>query len=85
MHSRSQTRYNRTKKINRKMRILKGIGGNENVDAWTGGGYGRLSKNKIHCSCPLCRSKTQDSMSLMDRRNQMKMEADLKDYEQEGA
>ena len=44
-------RFQRNRTIHRKVDILRSIGGDENVKAWTGGGYiGVLSKNKIHCS-----------------------------------
>lgn len=50
-------RYQRHRTIRRKAEILRGIGGDENVKAWTAGGtkIGRLSKGKIHCSCWMCR------------------------------
>lgn len=44
--------------IRRKMRILKDIW-NEDIEDWTGHDQPhRLSKMKIHCSCPCCSPKT---------------------------
>jgi len=68
-------RYQRIRVIRRKTEILKFHGGNINVEAWTHGGQtGRLSKGKIHCSCPLCRSKSSDGLFHRDVKRQMKME-----------
>ena len=50
--------------IHRKEGILKRIGGEEYIRAWTGGTPGRLAKGKIHCSCPMCRKKSYDSPSV---------------------
>ena len=62
-------RFQRYRTIQRKVDILRGIDGDENVGAWTGGGYiGFLSKNKIHCSCWMCRVKSYDYLSQMDTR-----------------
>ena len=56
--------------IHRKEGILKRIGGEEYVRAWTGGTPGRLAKGKIHCSCPMCREKSYDSPPIPDLRKQ---------------
>ena len=52
------------------------------------------SKNKIHCSCPLCRSKTNNkthkhvwfpamNWSMMDRRRLDEMADQVEEYEEE--
>ena len=63
-------RFQRYRTIQRKVDILRGIDGDENVKAWTAGGtkIGRLSKGKIHCSCWMCRVKSYDYRSHMDAR-----------------
>ena len=62
-------RYQRKQHIKRKMGILRRIGGQQDLDAWTGGGYyGVLAKGKIHCSCWMCRSKSYDSWSHSDQK-----------------
>ncbi len=51
--------YRRQKRedvIRRKEKII-----HEQNDYWHYGDPGRLSKGKIHCSCPLCRRKSYDS------------------------
>lgn len=58
--SREYRRKQRRRVIRRKLGILKGIGGNKYVNAWTRGAPGRLAKGKIHCSCWMCRTKSYD-------------------------
>ena len=48
--------------------ILRRLGGEEYVYAWTRGAYGRLAKGKIHCSCPMCRAKSRDEHSHRDKK-----------------
>ena len=53
--TRAERRHNNVSKAIRKERIVKEI--YSNFDGW----YDNLhqySKNKIHCSCPMCASKT---------------------------
>lgn len=46
----------------------------------------KLSKGKLHCSCPLCSTKTNKSKSdhsgwkLMDRKTLDKMDSELKEF-----
>lgn len=40
----------------------------------------QYSDNKIHCSCPMCRSKSKDSPTLMDMRRQLSMDDDYLEY-----
>lgn len=61
--SREYYRYHRIRVICRKAAILRLWGGQEEADAWTHGQRGRLSKGKIHCSCPMCRRKSYDELS----------------------
>jgi hypothetical protein len=55
MHSREQIIYQRKKHIERKKYTLTKIWQND-FPWWRDDG--RLSKNKIHCSCPMCAEKT---------------------------
>lgn len=65
------SRVQRKRAIHHKAVILSYYG-QDWVDGWTHHGqFGRLSKNKIHCSCWMCRSKSYDSLSHKD----MKAEA----------
>lgn len=60
--TRAERRHNNVNKAIRKERIVKEVY-SENFDGW----YDNLhqySKNKIHCSCPLCSCKTRSKNSL---------------------
>ena len=63
---RAYYRWQRKRTIKRKLALLKRIGGDEYVQAWTHGKPGRLTKGKIHCSCPMCRVKSYDNISNQD-------------------
>ena len=77
-------RFQRNRTIHRKVDILRGIGGDENVKAWTGGGnIGVLSKNKIHCSCWMCRVKSYDYLSQMDTRRIQGMADEEREWRQD--
>ena len=65
--------------IHRKDGILRRIGGEEYVRAWTGGKPGRLAKGKIHCSCPMCREKSCDNPSIPDLRKQEAFQEQMKE------
>lgn len=65
---RAYYRMQRRRTISRKIGVLKQVQGKESVQAWTRGSSGRLSKGKIHCSCPLCRVKSYDELSHRDRK-----------------
>ncbi|OUO93857.1 hypothetical protein [Cloacibacillus sp. An23] len=58
--TREYRRRQRRRVIKRKISILRRVGGEEYVNAWTRGRPGRLAKGKIHCSCHLCRTKSCD-------------------------
>ncbi len=60
--------WQRERTISRKVDLLKRIGGDEYVRAWTRGAEGRLAKGKIHCSCWMCRGKSSDLISHRDRK-----------------
>lgn len=72
-------RYYRKQKIKRKLGILRRLGGNEYVEAWTGGESGRLAKGKIHCSCWMCRSKSYDCPKTSDLRKLESIEQQIKE------
>ena len=67
--SKSELRYQRRRAIARREGILRRLGGEAEVMAWEHGAQGRLAKGKIHCSCPLCRRKSYDTLSCRDRRD----------------
>lgn len=66
--TRAYYRRQRNRTIERKLGILRMLGGEEYVYAWTRGAYGRLAKGKIHCSCPMCRAKSRDEHSHRDKK-----------------
>ena len=78
-------RFQRHRTIRRKAEILRGIGGDENVNAWTVGGtkIGRLSKGKIHDFCWLCRVKSYDDRSHMDVQRIQRMDDEEHDWQQD--
>lgn len=56
----AERRHNTQMAIERKSHILKYEGWYDAFADWTHGGQrNRLSKGKIHCSCPLCAAKTK--------------------------
>lgn len=67
-HNRGMQRYETQKHIKRKERIIRSvydassayIGSGEFYDYYKERGLHRLSKDKIHCSCPLCSEKTKN-------------------------
>lgn len=61
-------RSQRKRTIRKKKDLLYRIGGQEYWWAWTHGNDGRLAKGKIHCSCPMCRSKSYDDPTVWDKR-----------------
>ena len=65
---RAYHRRQRKRAIHRKEGILRGIGGEEYVFAWSRGAPGRFAKGKIHCSCPMCRVKSYDDPCIRDKR-----------------
>jgi hypothetical protein len=66
--SRVYRRSQRERVINKKVHLLRQIGGERNVFAWSRGNVGRFAKGKIHCSCWMCRSKSYDTPSHADER-----------------
>ena len=64
-------RSQRKRTIHRKQKLLYGIGGQEYLLAWTHGTDGRLAKGKIHCFCPMCRSKSYDEPAIRDKRSRV--------------
>ena len=81
--SRAYHRWQRQRTINRKVGLLNRIGGDEYVFAWTHGMTGRLAKGKIHCSCPMCRSKSSDQISHRDAKKDAFAVSQLIDHLQE--
>lgn len=59
-------RWQRIRCIQRKRKMLLRYGGYEYIEAWTQGKLGKLSKGKIHCSCPMCRRKSYDEPKHRD-------------------
>lgn len=64
-HTRDYYRKQRAKHIARKQRMVKEWSMNGNCLYWVAPA-GALSKGKIHCSCPWCRSKSYDHKAAKD-------------------
>ena len=62
MRTRAEKRHNDWKKAIRKRRIDRERDPNDTHDWYDN--LHQYSKNKIHCSCPLCRAKTGKRKSL---------------------
>ena len=77
---RAYYRYQRKRHIKRKMGILRRVGGEEYLSAWSRDEYGRLSKGKIHCSCWMCRTKSYDEPAVSDWRTQVGADQQVKEY-----
>ena len=76
-------RKQRQRAIHRKERILRRIGGEDYVRAWSRGASGRFAKGKIHCSCPMCRMKSYDELTRRDKRMALSAQHQLRDMESE--
>lgn len=79
--NRSYYRRRRIRAIRRKVSILRRMGGENHLEAWTRGSVGRLSKGKIHCSCWMCRSKSYDEPSARDKRMHLVSAEQLREIE----
>ena len=77
---RAYYRYQRKQHIERKKGILRRIGGEESLTAWSRDEYGRLSKGKIHCSCWMCRAKSYDQPTASDWRSQVGADQQVEEY-----
>lgn len=76
---RAYYRYQRNRHIRRKIGILRRWGGDV-LEGWLRGCPGRLSKGKIHCSCPLCRVKSYDERRMDDKRKLLSGQQQMDDY-----
>lgn len=71
-------RYRRCQRrahIKRKVRLLKSIDWLMKPKC-----IGKLSKGKIHCSCPLCTAKYKRLPSITDERKIQNYESQLEDF-----
>ena len=65
--NRAFTRRMRMKHITRKKMLIKAA-----RPCWRVKADGMLSKGKIHCSCPMCRTKSYDYPKISDIRSSLK-------------
>ena len=72
-------RYQRRRAIHRKAGILRRIWGAAEVNLWTNGKTGKLSKGKIHCSCWMCRHQSRDEHSASDLRKESSLRQQIKE------
>lgn len=78
--TREYRRKQRRRVIKRKSGILRRIGGEPLLYAWSHDEVGRLSKGKIHCSCPMCRMKSYDDMKISDKRKELDAEDQMNNF-----
>ena len=78
--NRNYYRQQRKRVIKRKVDILRKIGGEYYVNAWSGGVRGRFAKGKIHCSCRMCRCKSCDELTVRDKRKTIDALDQLSEY-----
>ena len=78
--NRNYYRQQRKRVIKRKVNILRKIGGEYYVNAWSGGVLGRFAKGKIHCSCRMCRCKSCDELTVRDKRKTIDALDQLSEY-----
>lgn len=79
--SRDYYRYNRKKAINRKYNIRKNLWGTQQTEEYYNCvAKGSLSKGKIHCSCPMCRTKSHDELDNCDKKKIDSMNDKLNEY-----
>ena len=69
--NRAYYRYARKRTICKKRDLLRRLGGDDLLDAWTHGNRGRLAKGKIHCSCWMCRRKSYDVLTRSSRKKEI--------------
>lgn len=67
-HDRAEKRKNDYKHAVRKREIVRNWHFGELYD-----NLHQYSKNKIHCSCALCREKSKDDYSIADKRKKQSM------------
>lgn len=73
MRNRNYRRIVRRKAIKRKFNIRKfKLGYEEAHEYYKNNPIGELDKGKIHCSCYLCRRKSNDELSKRDKINLLK-------------
>jgi len=77
--TRTYRRFQRNRIINKKVSFLRQYGGEGYIFAWSRGNTGRLSKNKIHCSCWMCRNKSYDDFSHADKRKLITAQQQLRE------
>lgn len=80
--TRAENRFNSRRKALRKRRIDRQMQGHYSTTPY----YDNLhqySKNKVHCSCPLCSRKSKNYLKINDMRKNEAMDFAIKDSEEE--
>ena len=80
--TRAENRFNSRRKALRKRRIDRQTQGHCSTTPY----YDNLhqySKNKVHCSCPLCSRKSKNYLKINDMRKNEAMDFAIKDSEEE--
>ena len=83
--NRAERRHNDWVKSHRKVEIIKNIYNDESwYDAVFAGKEHRLSKEKVHCSCPICSAKTNRNgykISDLKKLEALQSSLDEEDYD----
>lgn len=80
--TRAENRFNSRRKALRKRRIDRQTQGHYSTTPY----YDNLhqySKNKVHCSCPICSRKSKNYLKINDMRKNEAMDFAIKDSEEE--
>lgn len=81
MRNRGWRRKKDFSKAKRKMEINKTYCSNNNINILFYDNLHQYSKNKIHCSCPLCSAKTRNiGNSISDERKKDSLDSQMEDY-----
>lgn len=82
--NRNYYRQQRERAIKRKYRLeQKRLGRILAEEIYDSKRLGQLNKGKIHCSCPMCRTKSFDELSHRDKVHQAKAQYQLTHYVEE--
>jgi hypothetical protein len=82
--NRGYFREQRRKAIQRKFQIQKKRFGREYAnEIYDDRKKGQLAKGKIHCSCPMCRTKSYDELSHRDKVKELQVKYQLTHYLEE--
>lgn len=77
---RAYYRYQRNRTINKKLRKIKSVWSEDSLENIQKN-KGKLSKGKIHCSCPMCSAKSRYELKASDKRKLSRIIEEIKEFE----